>query len=90
MHTIELYKTPTCRDCKLVEQWLDESGLEDNENVTIERKDVSHNEDLRDEMLERVEGRFIIPQIFLDGEYLGEETDGLEQLKAKVRELELM
>ncbi len=90
MHTIELYKTPTCGDCKLVERWLEESGLTDNENVTIEQKDVSQNQDLKNEMLERVGGRFVIPQIFLDGEYLGEEGEGLAALKKRTDELGLL
>ena len=69
MAEIEIYTTPFCPFCLRAKSLLKSKGVEFTEI------DVMMRPGRRREMTERAGGRHTVPQIFVDGEYLGDCTD---------------
>lgn len=65
MPSIEIYSTPWCPFCIAAKRLLDRKG------VAYEDTDVSGNAQLRQEMMQRANGRYTVPQIFIDGVHVG-------------------
>lgn len=65
MPRIEIYSTPWCPFCIAAKRLLDRKG------VAYEDTDVSGNAQLRQEMMQRANGRYTVPQIFIDGAHVG-------------------
>ncbi|MCV2872517.1 glutaredoxin 3 [Defluviimonas sp. WL0050] len=65
MPRIEIYSTPWCPFCIAAKRLLDRKG------VAYEDTDVSGNAQLRQEMMQRANGRYTVPQIFIDGVHVG-------------------
>ena len=69
MAEIEIYTTPFCPFCLRAKSLLKSKGVDFTEI------DVMMRPGRRREMTERAGGRRTVPQIFVDGEYVGDCTD---------------
>lgn len=65
MSNILIYSGPFCPYCVRAKNLLMKKG------VTFEEIDVSSNPNLRDEMIEKSNGRRTIPQIFINDQHIG-------------------
>ncbi|MBN2631258.1 MAG: glutaredoxin 3 [Rhodobacteraceae bacterium] len=66
MKTVEIYTTPSCPYCIAAKRLLDGKG------VAYTEIDVSRDMAKRQEMRTRAQGRYTVPQIFIDGAYVGD------------------
>jgi len=62
---VEVYSTGWCPYCRGAKRLLESKGVE---YVEI---DVDTDPALRREMMERADGRFTVPQVFVDGLHVG-------------------
>ncbi len=69
MAKIEIYTTPVCPYCLRAKRLLTEKG------VPFTEIDVSRDPAKRDEMMARSDGRYTVPQIFIDGTGIGGSDD---------------
>ncbi|MBB4642935.1 glutaredoxin 3 [Rhizorhapis suberifaciens] len=69
MSRVEIYTTMTCPYCVRAKRLLDEKG------VSFEEYDVTMGGPRRSEMLERSNGGYTVPQIFIDGKHIGGSDD---------------
>ena len=69
MAEIEIYTSPWCPFCLAAKRLLDNKGLAYNEI------DVTMTTGTRREMIERAGGNRKVPQIFVDGEHIGDCDD---------------
>lgn len=69
---ILIYTSQNCSYCRKAEALLKEKNLE------FERIDVTDNQKLRAELIEKAGGRKTVPQIFIDDTHIG----GFDDLKA--------
>jgi glutaredoxin 3 len=76
MAEIEIYTTMMCGFCARAKNLFKKKGVDYNE------VDVTFSSAKRDEMTERAEGRYTVPQIFINGEGIG----GCDELYALERE----
>jgi len=79
---IEIYTSPFCGFCHAAKKLLEKKG------VAYTEIDVKMKSDKRREMTER-SGKTSVPQIFVDGEYLGDcmeimEMDADDELAARL------
>ena len=65
MRRVEVYSTMLCPYCYRAKKLLESKG------VDFEEIDVMLRPGRRSEMVERAGGRTSVPQIFIDGEHLG-------------------
>lgn len=65
MAKIELYTTQVCPYCVRAKNLLK------NKNQSWDEIDVSYDEKLRNEMIEKAGGKRTVPQIFIDGKHVG-------------------
>jgi glutaredoxin 3 len=65
MAKVEIYTTQFCGYCHAAKRLLSERGAE---FVEI---DVMCDQERRAEMMQRTHGRRTVPQIFIDGKYIG-------------------
>ncbi|MDE0033346.1 MAG: glutaredoxin 3 [Deltaproteobacteria bacterium] len=72
MATIEVYSKSWCPFCRMAKRLLEEKGQE------FVEFDVELDPAKYDEMLERSQGRWTVPEIFIDGELIG----GFDELRA--------
>lgn len=75
MPRIEIYSTPFCPYCLAAKRLLDGKG------VSYHDTDVSRAPELRQEMMTRANGRYTVPQIFINGQHVG----GFDELNALER-----
>jgi glutaredoxin 3 len=82
---VEIYTTPFCPYCQRAKALLARKG------VAYTEVDVMMAPAKRDEMAARADGRWTVPQIFVDGEHLGdcEEMDALERAGRRAARLGL-
>jgi glutaredoxin 3 len=69
MPAIEIYTKDWCGYCHAAKQMLNRLGLAYTEF------DVTHDDRLFQQMLQRAPGRHTVPQIFIDGRGIGGYTD---------------
>jgi glutaredoxin 3 len=69
---IEIYTSPFCGFCNAAKRLLDKKG------VAYQEIDVTMNSGKREEMTKRSGGSRTVPQIFVDGEHLGDCEDIME------------
>ena len=69
MAEIEIYTSPFCGFCNAAKKLLEQKG------VAYTEFDVMMNGAKRREMIERAGGLTTVPQIFVDGEHLGDCMD---------------
>ena len=72
MATVEVYSKSWCPFCRMAKRLLEEKGQE------FVEYDVELDPAKYDEMLERSQGRWTVPEIFIDGELIG----GFDELRA--------
>lgn len=74
MAKVEIYMRPTCPFCVRAMALLDAKG------VSYDTYNITEHPELRDEMIDRAEGRNTVPQIFIDGRGIGgcDETHALD------------
>ncbi len=65
MAKIEIYTSPLCGFCHAAKRLLV------SKSVTFDEFDVMLNPLLKNEMIERADGRRTVPQIFIDGRSIG-------------------
>ena len=65
MPRVEIYSTMFCPYCSRAK------GLLERKGVKYENIDIIEDSSKRDEMVKRAHGRTSVPQIFIDGEYIG-------------------
>lgn len=65
MAKVELYTTMFCPYCTRARNLLHKKG------VTFTDIDVMGDDDKREEMIARANGRYTVPQIFIDGRHIG-------------------
>ena len=65
MKSVVIYTTNYCPYCVRAKMLLKQKGAE------FEEIDVTHNEDLREEMTQKAGGRKTVPQIFIDETHVG-------------------
>ena len=65
MAKVEIYTTPICPYCARAKRLLTEK------KVAFTEIDVSRDAAKRDEMMARADGRYTVPQIFIDGTGIG-------------------
>lgn len=66
---VEIYTTSYCPYCVRAKQLLSKKG------VRFEEVDLSSEPARRQEMLDRSDGRYTVPQIFIDGRGVGGSDD---------------
>ena len=76
MPNVEIYTTPFCPYCHRAKSLLTKKG------VAFVEHDVMMNASLRKKMASMAGGSRSVPQIFVDGEHIGD-CDGIHALDAK-------
>lgn len=66
MNKVVIYTTPICGYCVQAKRLLTRKG------VTYEEVDVSRNPEERRTMIQKSGGRMTVPQIFVNGTYIGD------------------
>ena len=79
MKTITVYSGPLCNFCEAAKRLLLRNNLE------FKEIDISTKEGLRDEMINKANGKRTIPQIFFDDHHVG----GYQELRALEKENKL-
>jgi len=74
MVSVEMYTTAACPYCVAAKNLLKQKGFDYSE-IRVDTDSAR-----REEMLERSGGRRTVPQIFVNGEYLGD-CDGIHALE---------
>jgi glutaredoxin 3 len=69
MPRVEIYTKVGCPYCTRAKRLLDDKG------ARYEEYDLYQLPAKRDEMIERANGRFTVPQIFIDGRHIGGSDD---------------
>ena len=72
MATVEIYSKSWCPYCRMAKRLLEEKGQE------FVEFDVELDAGKYDEMLDRSQGRWTVPEIFIDGALIG----GFDELRA--------
>ena len=62
---VEIYSSVWCPFCYRAKRLLEQKG------VDYKEIEVSDNPNLKSEMLSRSDGRYTVPQIFIDGQHIG-------------------
>jgi len=72
---IDIYTTPFCPFCVRAKHLLDHKG------AAFKEINLMVNTERRQEMIERANGGYTVPQIFIDGQHIGgcDELYALEQ-----------
>ena len=65
MKSITMYSGPMCAFCEAAKRLLLRNNLE------FKEIDISSQEGLRDEMIQKANGKRTIPQIFFNNEHIG-------------------
>lgn len=76
MAKVEVYTKFLCPYCARAKSLLNGKG------VNIDEIDITMSSSLRQEMIERANGRSTVPQIFIDGQHVGG-SDDLAALDAR-------
>ncbi len=79
MKSITMYSGPMCAFCEAAKRLLLRNNLE------FKEIDISSQDGLRDEMIQKANGKRTIPQIFFNDEHIG----GYQELRALEKNGEL-
>ena len=79
MKNITMYSGPMCAFCEAAKRLLVRNNLE------FKEMDISSKEGLRDEMIQKANGKRTIPQIFFNNEHIG----GYQELRTLEKNGEL-
>ena len=79
MKNITMYSGPLCNFCDAAKRLLIRNDLE------FKEIDISTQDDLREEMIKKANGKRTIPQIFFDDQHIG----GYDEVRALEKENKL-
>lgn len=65
MADVEIYTSPLCGFCHAAKRLLNQK------DVSFSETDLSKQPDARAVMMQRANGRYTVPQIFIDGAHIG-------------------
>lgn len=69
MARIVLYTVMGCGYCRIARDLLNAKGL------MFEEKDITYTPEVRDELAQRSGGERSVPQIYIDGKYMGQDDE---------------
>ena len=72
---MQIYTTDSCYYCRVAKSLLDE------QDIPYEEINISRTPEMRDVLVEKT-GEWTVPQIFVDGEYIGQDDELREWLKS--------
>ena len=72
---MQIYTTDSCYYCRVAKSLLDE------QDIPYEEINISRTPKMRDVLVEKT-GEWTVPQIFVDGEYIGQDDELREWLKS--------
>ncbi|WP_370931558.1 glutaredoxin 3 [Bartonella sp. DGB1] len=72
MNEIIIYIKASCPYCQTAKQLLT------SKNLVLEEIDITDNDTLKQEMIQKANGRHTVPQIFINGQHIG----GCDDLQA--------
>ena len=72
---MQIYTADYCHYCRVAKSLLDEKG------IPYEEINISKTPKMRDVLVEKT-GEWTVPQIFVDGEYIGQDDELREWLKS--------
>jgi glutaredoxin 3 len=72
---VQIYTTDSCYYCRVAKSLLDE------QDIPYEEINLSRTPEMRDVLVEKT-GEWTVPQIFVDGEYIGQDDELREWLKS--------
>jgi glutaredoxin 3 len=75
MRKVQLYTTDFCHYCRVAKALLDEA------KILYEEINISGTPEMRD-VLVRKTGEWTVPQIFVDGQYIGQDDELREWIKS--------
>ena len=75
MVSIQIYTTDYCYYCRVAKSLLDEKG------IPYEEINISKTPKMRDVLVEKT-GEWTVPQIFVDGEYIGQDDELRDWIKS--------
>jgi len=75
MASVQVYTTDDCYYCRVAKSLLDEQG------IPYEEINISKTPEMRDVLVEKT-GEWTVPQIFVDGEYIGQDDELREWIKS--------
>jgi glutaredoxin 3 len=75
MARVQIYTTDYCYYCRVAKSLLDEQG------IPYEEINISKTPEMRDVLVEKT-GEWTVPQIFVDGEYIGQDDELREWIKS--------
>ncbi|MBI3608621.1 MAG: glutathione S-transferase N-terminal domain-containing protein [Nitrospirae bacterium] len=73
MANVQIYTTDYCHYCRVAKSLLDEQG------IPYEEINISKTPEMRDVLVEKT-GEWTVPQIFVNGEYIGQDDELREWL----------
>lgn len=75
MPRVQIYTTDFCYYCRVAK------GLLDRHSIPYEEINISQTPEMRDVLLEKT-GEYTVPQIFVDGEYIGQDDELRDWIKS--------
>ncbi len=75
MAKVEIYTTDYCYYCRVAKSLLDER------QIPYEEINISQTPEMRDVLVGKT-GEWTVPQIFVDGEYIGQDDELREWIKS--------
>jgi glutaredoxin 3 len=75
MAKVELYTTNHCYYCRVAKSLLDEA------HIPYEEINISQTPEMRDVLVQKT-GEWTVPQVFVDGEYIGQDDELREWIKS--------
>jgi glutaredoxin 3 len=75
MSKVQLYTTDFCHYCRVAKALLDEA------KIPYEEINISGTPEMRDVLVNKT-GEWTVPQIFVDGQYIGQDDELREWIKS--------
>lgn len=75
MPNIKVYTTDFCYYCRVAKSLLEKHG------IPYEEENISSRPEMRDVLVKKT-GEWSVPQIFVDGEYIGQDDELREWIKS--------
>ncbi len=72
---MQIYTTDSCYYCRVAKSLLDE------QDIPYEEINISRTPEMRDVLVEKT-GEWTVPQIFVNGEYIGQDDELREWIKS--------
>jgi glutaredoxin 3 len=72
---VQIYTTEYCYYCRVAKSLLDDA------NIPYEEINISQTPQMRDALVQKT-GEWTVPQVFVDGEYIGQDDELREWIKS--------